>query len=373
MRRALRLLAVGVLALPLLGLHPGAGAVGFGVNVEWVGHVPLNNDSAGARRLGNYFYLTTSTALHIYDITDPVNPRRVGLLGRPQSPQFAQEDVDTNGKILLIGNSVIDVTDKANPRVISTHGGSSHTITCVLECTWAYASNGAIVDLRDPAKPRTSDRRWTQGMPVGGSHDVTEIAPGLIVTSSDPVLFLDARLDPERPILIGKSPKRNRFTHSNLWPHQGQDKFLLVGGESGASVGCTDASAHFVTMDATSGWPKYDLNGDLVRQGSFTPIAEYRVRAGTFNDGHPPVNQWCAHWFETHPSYRDGGLVAMAWYEHGVRMLNVKADGRIEERGWFVPLAGSTSGVYWITDRIMYTTDYQRSFDILRYTGPLPA
>lgn len=84
------------------------------------------------------------------------------------------------------------------------------------------------------------------------------------------------------------------------------------------------------------------------------------------------MNQWCTHWFEPHSSYRDGGLVAMAWYEHGVRMLNVKPDGQIEEVGWFVPVAGMTSGVYWITDRIMYATDYQRSFDILEYTGPLP-
>jgi hypothetical protein len=186
-------------------------------------------------------------------------------------------------------------------------------------------------------------------------------------------VFLDARLDPEHPVVIGKSPKRNRFTHSNLWPHQGQDKFLLVGGETGASVGCTGASAQFVTMDATRGWPTYDDTGNLVTQGEFTPIAEYRVRAGNYADGHPAVNQWCTHWFDTHPAYRDGGLVALSWYEHGVRILDIKSDGQIEELGWFVPVGGSTSGVYWITDRVMYTTDYQRSFDILRYTGPLPA
>jgi hypothetical protein len=372
-RRALRLLAVALLAVPLLGVQPGANAVGFTKNMEWVGHVPLNNDSAGARRLGNYFYLTTSYALHIYELTDPLNPRRVGTLPFRQTPQFSQEDPDTNGRILLIADSVIDVTDKANPRVIATHGGNSHTITCVLDCTWAYASNGAIVDLRDPTKPRLSDRRWTQGTPVGGSHDVTEVAPGFIVTSSDPVILLDARLDPERPVLVGRSPKRNRFTHSNLWPRQGQDKFLLVGGETGAGSGCTGPSAQFVTMDVTRGWPTYDENGNLVAEGQFTPIAEYRVRAGTYNDGHAAVNLFCAHWFDTHPSYRDGGLVALSWYEHGVRILDIKADGQIEELGWFVPVGGSTSGVYWITDRIMYTTDYQRSFDILRYTGPLPA
>lgn len=368
MRRAL----LAGLALPVLALVPPAEAVGFGQNIEWMGTVPLTNDSAGARRLGNYFYITTSTALYIFDVSNPLNPVRTGFLQRTQTPQFAQEDVDTNGRILLIGNSVIDVSDKSNPRVISTHGGNSHTISCVLDCTWAYASNGRIVDLRDPAKPRTSDSSWTTGMPVNNSHDVTEIAPGLVMTSSDPLMLLDARLDPEHPVLIGRGPNRARFTHGNLWPHQGQDRFLLVGGESGASVGCTDPSAQFVTLDATKGWPTYDDTGQLVKLGEYSVIDEYRVRQGTYTDGHAAVNQWCTHWFETHPSYQNGGLVAMAWYEHGVRMLNIKPDGQIEETGWFVPVAGSTSGVYWITDRVMYTTDYQRSIDILRYTGPLP-
>jgi len=372
MKGRLRKALVATLALPALAMVPPADAVGFGENVEWVGTFPLTNDSAGARRLGNYFYITTSSVLYIFDITDPVAPELTGFLPFPQSPQFAQEDVDTNGKILLIGNSVIDVSDKANPEVLSTHGGSSHTISCVLDCTWAYASNGTIVDLRDPANPRTSTSSWRTGMPGGSAHDVTEVAPGLIMTSTDPLLLLDAREDPEHPVLIGLGPNRNRFTHGNLWPRQGQDKFVLVGGESGASVGCSDASAQFVTMDATEGMPTYDEEGNLVKLGEYEVIDEYRVQAGTYTDGHAAVNQWCTHWFETHSSYEDGGLVAMAWYEHGVRMLDIKPDGQIEEVGWYVPVGGMTSGVYWITDRIMYASDYQRSFDILRYTGPLP-
>ena len=369
-RPALALLLV--VAMSTLGLGTPAQAVGFGRNIEWVGTLPLTNDSAGARKLGNYFYLTTSTALHIFDVRDPLNPVRTGLLQFTQSPQFAEEDVDTNGKILLIDGSVIDVSDKANPKVIGTHGANAHTISCVLDCTWAYASNGMIVDLRDPTKPRTSSLRWSTGL-AGSAHDVTEVAPGIVLTSSDPMWLLDARMDPERPVVIGKGPNRARFTHGNLWPRQGQDKFLLVHGETGASVGCTGPAAQFVTMDATKGWPTRDDAGNITRQGSFTPIDEYRVRQGTYTDGHPAANQWCTHWADTHPTYADGGLVAMAWYEHGVRMLEIKPDGQIEEAGWFVPLAGSTSGVYWITERVMYTTDYQRSGDILRYTGPLPA
>lgn len=371
MSRRLRRLLLLPMALPALSLVAPAESVGFGQNVEWVGTVPLTNDSAGGRKFGNYFYLTSSTTLHIFDVSNPTSPVRTGLLQFPQSPQFAQEDVDTNGKILLIDDSVIDVSNKADPKVIGTHDASSHTITCVLDCTWAYASNGEIVDLRNPASPKTSSLRWNAGL-AGGSHDVTEVAPGIILTSSDPMWLLDARQDPEHPVVIGKGPNRGRFTHGNLWPQQGQDRFLLVHGESGSSVGCTSPAAHFVTMDATRGHPTYDEAGNITKIGEFSVIDEYRVRQGTYTDGHAAVNQWCTHWADTHPSYGDGGLVAMAWYEHGVRMLDIKADGQIEEAGWYVPLGGSTSGVYWITDRIMYTTDYQRSMDILRYTGPLP-
>jgi hypothetical protein len=376
MRKSICLAALFVLALTSFSVSTTpAGAVGFGKNVDWVSAVPLNSDSAGARRLGNWFYLTTSTALMIYDITDPLNPKLTGVLPFQQTPQFSQEDPDTNGKILLIDDSVIDVSDKANPVVISTHGGSSHTISCVLDCTWAYASNGTIIDLRDPAHPVTEPSRWTTGTPVTNSHDVTEIAPGLIVTSSDPILFLDTRQDPAHPVLIGQGPKRNLFTHSNLWPHDGTDKLLLVSGEVGNTVpsDCNKASAKFTTFDASQGWPTYDQNGRLVKPGTFTPIAEYGLSSGLPTNGEfPPAAQWCSHWFDTHPAYDNGGLVAWAYYEHGVRILNIHPDGQIEEMGWYVPAGGMTSGVYWITDRIMYATDYQRSLDIFRYTGPIP-
>lgn len=366
--------ALSALVLSTLAHVPSAGAVGVGENIEWVGTVPLTNDSAGAIRHGDWFYVTTSTTLQIYDISDPVSPSLMSVLPFVQSPQFAQEDLDTNGEILLIDDSVIDVSDKANPEVLSTHGGSSHTITCILDCTWAYASNGRIIDLTDPANPRTTDSRWNTETSVTSSHDVTEIAPGLVVTSSDPVIFLDAREDPEHPVLIGEGPKRNRFTHSNLWPHEGQDKFLLVSGEGGnlPPGPCDGPSDHFVTMDATEGWPTYDEDGNLIKLGTFTPLGEYRVGQGLPTEGQSPANQWCTHWFDPHPTYRDGGLVAMAWYEHGVRMLDIQDDGSIEETGWYVPVGGMTSDVNWITDRIMYATDYQRSVDIFRYTGPLP-
>ncbi|MEO6203849.1 MAG: hypothetical protein ABIO67_00465 [Mycobacteriales bacterium] len=142
-----RLLITVLLALGLLGL-PGSGQAaptpGFAsANIEWLGNVALHADTAGAHLLGGYLYVTSSHELTIYDVRVPASPTLLSTLPIPQMPYFAEEDVDTNGSILLIGTYglllVIDVRDKAHPAVLSTlQGGDEHTITCVLDCTWGY-------------------------------------------------------------------------------------------------------------------------------------------------------------------------------------------------------------------------------------------
>ena len=159
-------------------------------NVEWVTSLPIHADGVGARIVGKYMYLTTERDLTIYDISKPAAPVRVGMLPfvPPQEFYFPEEDVDTNGKILLSGSSgtlnVIDVKNKANPKVIgSVDGADEHTISCVLDCTYGYGSEGVIVDLRKPTQPKIVGD-WTKSGTGRGGHDVTEVAPGLVVTST---------------------------------------------------------------------------------------------------------------------------------------------------------------------------------------------
>src|SRR5688572_29338076 len=87
-------------AAPFVDAGPGPGYFASD-NVEFVAHVPLNNDSAGAKLVGDYFYITSSRGLLIYDVTDPVAPALTGFLPLLQQPYFAEEDPDTNGEILL--------------------------------------------------------------------------------------------------------------------------------------------------------------------------------------------------------------------------------------------------------------------------------
>lgn len=336
-------------------------------NVEYLGHVPFENDTSGARVVGRYMYVTTSRALSIYNLKDPLDPVKVGSTPMPQSPYFPQEDVDTNGRILLVPSidrvlNVVDVEDKTNPRVIGrVSGGAGHTNTCVLDCTYSYASDGQIVDLRDPANPRVVGD-WKTGFPPSYTHDVTEVAPGMIVTSG-PIALLDARKDPTKPVIRAYSWDEGPggTVHSNLWPRRMQDRYLLVGGESGGPR-CTEDGASFATYD-TRGWRETE---------TFRKLHEYRPPHGTYTDGNPAANTVCMHWFDDHPDFHGGGLVAVAWYEHGTRFVEVGRGGRIREVGHFLPVGASTSAAYWVTDEIVYTADYQRGIDIVRFDAEAP-
>jgi hypothetical protein len=344
------------------GIAPGPGYFASD-NVEYVGYVPLENDTAGARVVGKHLYITNSRSLTIYDLSDPVSPVRLGSTVVLDQPYFAEEDVDTNGKILLWGAlgdlNVIDVEDKSNPVTIGKLAGAdNHTISCVLDCTYAYGSEGVIVDLRDPAAPKEVGN-WAKDTPApNGGHDVTEVAPGMVLTSTQPMLLLDARKNPTKPRVVALGGNTdNRFMHSNLWPHQMKDRFFLAGGESSGPT-CDETDGEFMTWD-TRNWKKTQ---------TFTMIDEYRVKNGLPTDGDAPANLYCMHWFDVNPTYRNGGLVSVAWYEHGTRLLNVTSKGKIEEAGYFIPAGGSTSAAYWVTKDIIYTADYNRGIDIIRVT-----
>ena len=404
MHRSSTIVALVLLALATTALVPGsAGVAGPGPgyiatdNVEWLGNLPINADSAGARFHDGYLYVTEDRGLTIYDLSDPELPVPTGFLPIPQQAYFTEEDVDTNGEILLIGSfgdltdsvgalnrvMVIDVSDKSLPTITGiVDGVNNHTISCILDCSWAYGSKGAIIDLRDPTAPVAAGD-WAaavrdQGIDIGAFHDVTEVAPGLVVTSSKPVVYLDVA-DPADPQVLTTADLDERFNHGNLWPQGGTDDFLLLGGETGKLGGaCGPEDGAFSVLDARAVRAEDEAIAAAVAAGTtppertarFTLLDEWRVEPGTFVDGGSPYNQYCAHWFTPHPEYADGGTVAIGWYEHGVRFLDVApGTGEITEAGWFLPLGGSTSAAYWVTDEIVYTTDYQRGIDILRFTG----
>ena len=383
------LVAAGVLAAAYLqpavaGPTPGGLASD---NIEHVRHLPLAQNGVGGRLIGEYFYMNDQNKVMIFDVSDPENPQLTGAVQMPQEWQFSREDIDGNGRILVVPNTVsgandgsppqggssprnlinavyiIDVEDKTNPQIISKiNGPAQHTYSCVLDCKWAYGSEGTIIDLRKPDNPKLMKEEWGDALTAKSGHDVEEVARGLVVTGTQPIQLIDARKDPLHPKLLamGKNDD-NRFIHGTRWPRRMNDRFLLAAGETTFNFRCSANSGAFMTWDA-SNWKKTH---------TFQMIDEYRITNGTWTDGRPAAQRNCtSHWFEEHPDFRNGGYVAAAFYDHGTRFFEVTSAGKIKEAGYFMAYAGQASAAYWITDEIVYTVDYNRGLDILRFSPP---
>jgi hypothetical protein len=141
---------------------------------------------------------------------------------------------------------------------------------------------------------------------------------------------------------------------------------MLSGGETNFQPNCGATNGAFATfrVSGTSSNP------------TFTFADQVRPVPGNYLDGNPPQGTYrlgCSvHWFEPNPSFRNGGLVALASYENGTRFKQISSKGKITEVGFFEPLGGATSAPHWAPDgRTVYAIDYQRGIDVLRWTGPL--
>ena len=375
-----RLVSIFAGMIVALGLLPTAGAGptpgGMTSNkVQWVSFVPFDQStSTGVSFWKKYMFLTSWKNISIYDVSKPASPALFAT--KPVGFQFENEDVASNGKIMLFSESlplnvlhVWDVEDKSNPvEIAQVSGAGDHTTSCILDCKWAYGSSGHITDLRNPSKPKLYKKTWKQLTGFqGGVHDVSEYKRGFILVSGyGELATMDVRNPIKPKVLVRtKNANTNFIFHSGLWPRGGNDRWVLMQGEQNAQTRCDKNTGPFQTFD-TRGWQ---------RTRQFKLRDTFRVKNGIYADGSPAVNGLgcSAHWFTYHPTFRNGGLVTMGYYEHGTRFFDVQSNGEIKEVGWFLPWGGSTSAAYWVpTDknrRTVYAVDYTRGIDILRYRG----
>lgn len=385
MRKPLSIAAALLLmATGLIGQASGGPTTGglASDNIEHIAHIPIAQNGVGGRLIGKYFYMNDQNKVMVWDVSEPLDPQMIGFVAMPQEWQFSREDLDGNGKILVVPNTVsgqndgnlqtdspanavyiIDVEDKTNPTIISkVPGVAQHTYSCVLDCKYAWGSSGTIIDLRNPAKPKVLKNKWGDGTTAGSSgHDVEEVAPGLVVTATQPMMLLDARKNPTTPKEIALAPRREDYMHGTRWPRAMKDRFLLAASETTFNGRCNERSGSIQTWD-TRNWK---------RTGTFKFIDEWRPVNGVVADGNPVAQRNCtAHWIEEHPDFRNGGFVAGGFYDHGTRFFEVTKTGKLKEAGYFMAYAGQASAAYWITDKIVYTVDYNRGLDILRFTPP---
>ena len=362
---------------------PTPGGVVLGP-VEYVTYIPFDNStSTGVTIQGKYMYLTSWKAISIYDISDPENPTLTDTL--PVGFMFENEDVEItpDANYLFFSETipdddlhVYDIEDKTNIQLVtSLVGAGDHTFSCLLKCKWGYGSEGTIINLADPTQPKMvaepgSDQSWHAKIGLaGGAHDVTEVKNGyaLISTLSGPLMYVDAR-DPVNPKVeaLAEKPSEEYLFHSGEWPNEGADRWVLMQGEQNFQPRCDpEANGPFLVYD-TQGWQNTH---------TFKLSDQYAVQNGTYSDGNPPANGLgcSAHWFESHPTFDNGGIVAMGYYEHGTRFFNITSKGKIQEAGVFLPYGGSTSAAYWASrspkNDLVYAVDYTRGIDVLRYVG----
>ena len=377
-------------------------------NVTLLKSIKPAGDGVGARIVGKYLYVTSTKDLEIFDISKPEDPQLMGSLNL--HVEFENEEVPTNGKVLGISGQtptvtgsgnicpstypvasssgclvLYDVRDPAAPKEVSTIlDAGDHTSTCVLDCTFFYGSAGSITDAQGVLDGVQAKKigNWQQSATIpdfngpdksgkfnNGCHNLTEVRPGVLMAACQPFLILSVRPEDGGTILQPKllaSGKNadSRFIHGNHWPRAGADKLALVGGETNFKPQCTNQNGAFMTFDASH------ANLD----GSFSgPLDEYRAQNGAYLDSNPPTQiLGCSvHWFDEHPTFHNGGLVALAAYENGTRFLQIGTDGKITEQGYFVPLGGATSAPHWAPggSDVLYAVDYERGLDVLKYSG----
>ena len=386
------ILAVSLLAAPVASAEPPlspSDTAGFSSpNVEWVSINPRHVGTSGGKLVGKFYYLTDPRGLFIYDTSDPAAPQLVGELPAAQigtGAALAQEDPDTNGKILLLnaytsGGSpsdllVVDVSDQTAPTVVGSIGLSDHTWTCFLNCKYAIGRTGYILDLRDPTKPKEiGDWKKHVSMP-GYMHDFEEVAPGLLIGAGQPSFYLDLRNPAKPKELSGFTPEFHTLGyHSAIWPRKGKDSLLLMGAEV-SPPGATAEAGSDCAQDDVHALATFDARAAVKRGprpgATFTKLSEWRVAGrGAYADGNAPGHTlYCGHWFDPHPTWKNGGIVAIGHYDWGTRFLNVSSNGKMEEVGYFQPIAGHTSSAEWISKDIVYVHDYRRGLEILRFTG----
>lgn len=398
-------------SLPVSVDAAAARSVGFTTdNVEWITAFPQHTGTSGGKLVGRYYYLTDSRGLFIYDVKDPEAPELVGELPALQGgthAALAQEDPDTNGKILVTnghnpsgsgaggGNGallVINVKDKAAPEVVGSLDLYDHTWTCILDCKYAIGRTGHVVDLRKPAKPeRVADWRQHVFQP-GYMHDFEEVAPGRVIGSGQPSLYLDMR-NPRKPRELARLDPgfHSLGYHGALWPNKARDPLMLMGAEvappgstNTAGSDCTSEEVHAVaTYDARKvaaidrkefGPGKKGNSVGIQRQRSkaeFRKLKEWRIDGrGAYADGNAPAHTlYCGHWFDTHPKWKAGGILTIAHYDWGTRFLKVSKNGSMKQIGYFQPIAGYTGAAKWINNEIVFVHDYRRGLEILRFTN----
>lgn len=396
------------------------------IDAPGVGGALVEEHGVTGQRL---FVATGLKGLSVYDVSDPADPSLIGFLpfyhaqneDLSISTDGTRAIISADGSIAVpvapvnIGVHVIDLTDPADPQLLASIGESNHTAECAdFDCNWIYGSSTAgIYDATRADEgiiTRVEGRNYNEytgenggQATASGRHASNLDESGLVITDSNPRLVLDPRphvgddgerygYDNPEVLAVGFRNDRTdgRLQHNNFRPNateweprdptdpadaydtDGLSRFnpvtttlpegslrdgelLVANSETNVNPTCNMAGA-ISTWDMRD----FDKGRAPVQLDVFRPLnGDYA------SDGNPAINALgCSgHWFGV-----DGNFVTASWYEHGVRFFDIGLDtGAIEEVGFFQPVATQAGAAHWITEEIVYSVDYARGIDIIRF------
>lgn len=415
------LLACAATALATLATLPTAASAQTtpvaGKNAQLVNQLP---EAAGAVAIDWHstkplMVLSTIKGLQTYDVTDPLNPQRLGVLPMVLDQNEGMDLVERGDKTYaLIGVNlaaaalkgttpevitsnrhlyVADISDPAMPKLISglQLDSRTHTVSCATrECPYAYSDGRAqgkmsIVDLRDPANPKMAST-FKSAVPSGHDQDVDD-AGILWHVGGQGSVALDVT-DPVNPVQLNStngsgvgrsgsgdyaSSPYNNFIHHNSYRPEALSFDDSTGDSGPASL--DNGNVLLVTEEdylntTGSGTGRC---GDY--EGSFQTWRIPWLDAGRYSVLNPsgtaagrgtiePLDRWNTEVLDSGQTtpvgafcsahyfdYLPGGFVAQGWYQQGTRILDVRDPKDIKQVGYWFTGATEAWGAYWVPAR----------------------
>lgn len=364
----------------------------------------------GARFDGDLMYVTSTTGLFIYDISDPAAPVLRGTLALPH---FENEDVDFGNGILLISNDaaestgilyVIDISDPAAPAILSTFpmggdpasGGPGHTASCIKGCKFAWVSDAAsvkVIDLRAPAAPIDLGTFPTDAGGAIAVHDVQVDGNGLawVVGFGGAIAYkLGAGYDGTslgtevartneagfstylETLGLGDGSAPNDYILHNSHREKNSNVVFMTE-EDYTRPGCSGAGAFESWKLPTKTVTKNGKKVVVPTGGDLAPLDQWVTESlddpESWNQA-PPASAMCsAHYF-----HMSNNLVAQGWYEQGMRVLDVSNPSNIRQVGYFILPTSMVWAAYFAPNdpkqQIIYQLDYTSGVHVLQLDRP---
>lgn len=411
-------------------------------NVELLGNIP---DVAGISATFDpdrpYLYVSTAHGIDVFDVTAPEAPALVGVLPlalwQNENVNLGSMGTASDGtRFVLMGTDivgavtptapgassvvaeegerghvyVIDVTDPAAPYIRSDVAVSTytHTVSCMdPACSFAYSAGDmerfSVIDLTDidaPFEAGLVEDTW-------GWHDWHVDAAGVAWKAGDNGSVAYDISNPIEPVALNGTDESaltgaewNDYIHHNShrpyakrMPLGASDpsetppsifagNVLLVTEENQRPGVCADEAA-FQTWHVPSLKPGDTVDGQP-GSGSIVPLDSWQSELYESGTTSPVGTDCSAHYFDFHQD----GFVAQSWYNHGVRILDVRDPADIKQVGYFVLDVQEAWSSYWVPARdsagrtlvgpdgeavrtnIVYSIDAVRGIDILRVSLP---